>query len=137
MDRIVAPSFCANDNIGFSSFDKIVQENFIHQNQRSIILSAFYRPPSLQDMTYTEKIRNDFVHLKTLTKHNSLWIAGDINLRSFSVISEYIILICWYDLRRMDRIVEPSFCVNDNIGLSSFDMIVQRAFLFLMLTLSI
>ena len=33
----------------------------------------------------------------------------------------------------MDRIVEPSFCVNDNIGLSSFDMIVQRAFLFLML----
>jgi hypothetical protein len=26
-------------------------------------------------MTYTEKIRNDFVHLKTLAKHNSLWIA--------------------------------------------------------------
>ena len=52
----------------------------IHHNQRSIILSAFYRPPSLQDITYTEKIRNDFVHLKTLTKHNSLWIAGDINL---------------------------------------------------------
>ena len=52
----------------------------IHHNQRSIILSAFYRPPSLQDMTYTEKIRNDFVHLKTLAKHNSLWIAGDFNL---------------------------------------------------------
>ena len=45
----------------------------IHHNQRSIILSAFYRPPSLQDMTFTEKIRNDFVHLKTLAKHNSLW----------------------------------------------------------------
>jgi hypothetical protein len=29
MDRIVAPSFCANDNIGFSSFDKIVQESFL------------------------------------------------------------------------------------------------------------
>ena len=52
----------------------------IHHNQRSIIISAFYRPPSLQDMTYTEKIRNDFVHLKTLAKHNSLWIAGDFNL---------------------------------------------------------
>ena len=48
---------------------------------------------------------------------------------SFSVISEYIILICWYDLRRMDRIVEPSFCANDNIGLSSFDKIVQESFL--------
>jgi hypothetical protein len=31
-------------------------------------------------MTFTEKIRNDFVHLKTLAKHNSLWIAGDFNL---------------------------------------------------------
>jgi len=31
-------------------------------------------------MTYTEKIRNDFVHLKTLATHNSLWIAGDFNL---------------------------------------------------------
>jgi hypothetical protein len=31
-------------------------------------------------MTLTEKIRNDFVHLKTLAKHNSLWIAGDFNL---------------------------------------------------------
>jgi hypothetical protein len=31
-------------------------------------------------MTYTEKIRNDFVHLKTLAKHNSLWIAGDFSL---------------------------------------------------------
>ena len=48
---------------------------------------------------------------------------------SFSAISEYIILICWYDLRRMDRIVEPSFCANDNIGLSSFDKIVQESFL--------
>ena len=52
----------------------------IHHNQRSIILCAFYRPPALQDMTLTEKIRNDFVHLKTLAKHNSLWIAGDFNL---------------------------------------------------------
>jgi hypothetical protein len=48
---------------------------------------------------------------------------------SFSVISEYIILICWYDLRKMDRIVEPSFCANDNIDLSSFDKIVQESFL--------
>ena len=48
---------------------------------------------------------------------------------SFSVISEYIILICWYDLRRMDRIVAPSFCANDNIGFSSFDKIVQENFL--------
>jgi hypothetical protein len=70
-----------------------------------------------QDMTYTEKIRNDFVHLKTLAKHNSLWIAGDISLPDIN-ISEYIILICWYDLRRMDRIVEPRFCANDNIDLS-------------------
>jgi hypothetical protein len=29
MDRIVEPSFCANDNIGLSSFDKIVQESFL------------------------------------------------------------------------------------------------------------
>ena len=27
--EIVEPSFCANDNIGFSSLDKIVQENFL------------------------------------------------------------------------------------------------------------
>ena len=52
----------------------------IHHNQRSIIISACYGPPSLQDMTHTEKICNDFVHLKTLAKHNSLWIAGDFNL---------------------------------------------------------
>jgi hypothetical protein len=31
-------------------------------------------------MTYTEKIHNDFVHLKTIAKHNSLWIAGNFNL---------------------------------------------------------
>jgi protein gp37 len=31
-------------------------------------------------MTLTEKIRNDFVHLKTQAKHNSLFIAGDFNL---------------------------------------------------------
>jgi hypothetical protein len=54
-------------------------------------------------MTFTEKIRNDFVHLKTLAKHNSLWIAANdtivdrnedtASFGSFSVISEYIILI--------------------------------------------
>jgi hypothetical protein len=55
-------------------------------DRRSIIISAFYRPPSLQDMTYTEKIRNDFVHLKTLATHNSLWIAGDFNLPDINSI---------------------------------------------------
>lgn len=27
--EIVEPSFCANDNIGLSGFDKIVQESFL------------------------------------------------------------------------------------------------------------
>jgi hypothetical protein len=29
MDRIVEPSFCANDIIDLSSFNKIVQESFL------------------------------------------------------------------------------------------------------------
>ena len=48
---------------------------------------------------------------------------------SFSVISEYIILICWYDLRRMDRIVEPMII---SVSIVS-TRLCRRAFLFLML----